>query len=140
MLPFVRGVDLSGNDFKVSWAAAALPPRLPAPAPAAGRFLPRPPPGLGRRTWAGRGRAAPGARIPAAEDPLGLLPGPRRRAPQAPTRRRQPTAPGLCPATARFRCDLGRVTSPPGLRGFSPPPGRPAEPAGERRELRAAGG
>lgn len=65
MLPFVRGVDLSGNDFKVSGRRA-------------GSFLcPRGGSGPGPPTWGGAGRGARGAG-PRREDSRGLLSGPAR--------------------------------------------------------------
>lgn len=74
MLPFVRGVDLSGNDFKVSLRAAAGTPGPPlrflraryrrraCPDPAPGR-RPRPPPGA-REDSPGRAGRAGARRVP----------------------------------------------------------------------------
>lgn len=84
MLPFVRGVDLSGNDFKVSCGEREGRPlgRLSGPLPLrfrdrrAGRAgLPRVFPGLprpGRKTWAG----APGVWGRAGSEPSGREPDP----------------------------------------------------------------
>lgn len=70
MLPFVRGVDLSGNDFKVSGAAAAASSPRPFRRGPRARFLPPP------RAWAadlggaGPGRTGlSGASIPRREGP-----------------------------------------------------------------------
>lgn len=71
VLPFVRGVDLSGNDFKVRRPGGGAGPLYAvssAPARTGLRFLSRPPPGpvpLG--TAGGAGWGSPGARVPRPE-------------------------------------------------------------------------
>lgn len=120
MLPFVRGVDLSGNDFKVSlWVTAGTPsPPLrflrardrgracPDPAPAR---RPRPPP-RAREDSPGRAGRAGARRVPelrrgARGLPTGwvLAPGPSRPAggPGRSSSSRLPSPPRPCEVTAQ---------------------------------------
>lgn len=67
VLPFVRGVDLSGNDFKVRWGERGAPGEgrtTQLQAPSAGRARPRPPQGPVRPGPAPRAQLAPSGPVP----------------------------------------------------------------------------
>lgn len=129
MLPFVRGVDLSGNDFKVS-GPGVRPTSLQAVSSAGARaglrFLSRPPPGPAPP---GTARTTRGGAPPRAREPS-------RNGPPVPPLRARTGSPGLAGAGRTLE---RRVTPGSGL-GWGPPSRVPVRGSGPRPGRRGAWG